>query len=305
MPRCLAAALSLLLVLLSGRLPASPCEGLTLTRALLTDRVEDREPGDAVTQVTDQGALFAFTEVEGGAGRTLVHRWSHQGDIAADIPLAVRGDRWRTWSSKNLGLRRDNNWQVEVLDDQGCVLTVLALNPAPDPLLAPVQQLLERGQLGDAKLALAGLQKAHPDKAAQLNGQIRPWLVLASAQREIREDQLYLARSRLEGLDSPDQSLIRRRDQALMELAARQRVLDHELALKLEARESLARDKPLPCALTEEEVDDWLASAGLEALTVMDRVAGETRLEMELLDTRTGTSHTLTLPCVGTPGSPR
>lgn len=300
MPRLIRPLLAALLLPVSAAASAQACDGLVLARALLTSEIDNREPGKEVRAVSDQPALFAFTEVLEGNGRTLVHRWRHDGEVAAEITLSIRGDRWRTWSSKNLGLRRDNGWQVDILDDSGCLLTRLTLNAAPDPLLAPVRALLEAGELGDAKLALARLEQQHPDKAGALAAEIRPWLVLASAEQEIEEDQLYLAQSRLDALVSDDGALVQQRDAALARLAERKRLLDHELALKLEAMETMARDKPLHCELTARNLDDWLTTAPLSSVTVMDRVNGRQRLEMEVLDTRTGTSHTLSVPCAET-----
>lgn len=280
---------------------AAQCDGMTVSRALITDRVDNREPGNEVIAVDGHSALFAFTEVRDGNGQTLLHRWYHDDEPVADIRLSIRGDRWRTWSSKNLGLRRDNRWHVEIINEAGCVLEVLSLGNMDLAALEPIKALLAQGLLADAKEQLAALSAQQPDQAQGWQAHMRPRLALASARQEIEEDQLYVARARLEALASRDPALTQQRDQAMEELEARQRALDSDTALKLASRERLASDKPAPCNLIEMELEQWLASDELDALTVMERRDDTDSAQLTLLDSRTGTSHELSLGCLSSP----
>src|SRR5690606_39572099 len=55
-------------------------------------------------------------------GETLVHRWFFNDVLQAEVKLSVAGDRWRTWSRKNIGNNRDGSWKVTVVTASGCEL---------------------------------------------------------------------------------------------------------------------------------------------------------------------------------------
>ena len=55
-------------------------------------------------------------------GKTVLHRWEYNGQVMAEVPLAVGGPRWRTYSSKNLEPLWLGEWAVSVVDDKGNVL---------------------------------------------------------------------------------------------------------------------------------------------------------------------------------------
>lgn len=93
-------------------------------RAQFTSNVQDREPVDEVSEYEVTGEpLYFFTEIENGAGQTITHRWLHEGEVQAEVPLEVGSDSWRTWSSKELTPELEGEWTVEVVDAQGNTLT--------------------------------------------------------------------------------------------------------------------------------------------------------------------------------------
>lgn len=95
-----------------------------VARAQFTSKVEDREPVDEVSDFeAQQEPLYFFTEVKNGAGQTITHRWTHDGEVMAEVPLEVGSDSWRTWSSKEFVPGWDGEWTVEVVDAQGNTLT--------------------------------------------------------------------------------------------------------------------------------------------------------------------------------------
>ncbi|HEX7047897.1 MAG TPA: DUF2914 domain-containing protein [Gammaproteobacteria bacterium] len=95
-----------------------------VARAQFTSKVENREPVDEVSQEfqAEQEPLYFFTEVKNAAGETITHRWMHNGEVVAEVPLQVGSDSWRTWSSKEFIPEWEGEWTVEVVDSQGNTL---------------------------------------------------------------------------------------------------------------------------------------------------------------------------------------
>ena len=56
------------------------------------------------------------------SGSQVTHRWKLDGDVMAEIPFDIGGDRWRVWSSKRLMPGFDGTWTAEVVQD-GKVVT--------------------------------------------------------------------------------------------------------------------------------------------------------------------------------------
>ncbi len=100
----------------AARPPGLP-EAARVARALFTTRVERREPVDEVLvlDTRDRQVLF-FTDLRGLQGRTVVHRWRHEGRTVAEVPFAVGGPRWRVYSRKRLDPGSVGRWTVVVVD---------------------------------------------------------------------------------------------------------------------------------------------------------------------------------------------
>jgi hypothetical protein len=100
-----------------------PARAGSVARAQFTTAVVEREPTDALDVVgTDLSKVYFFTELMDLEGRTVTHRWSHEGALAAEVSFAVGGPRWRVHSSKNLMPDWTGSWTVYVVDDAGRVL---------------------------------------------------------------------------------------------------------------------------------------------------------------------------------------
>jgi len=69
------------------------------------------------------GKLYAFTRIVGAEGDTRVyHKW-YRGDVlVADVPLNVRSNDWRTWSTKNVQPDWTGDWRVVVVSEDGSIL---------------------------------------------------------------------------------------------------------------------------------------------------------------------------------------
>jgi hypothetical protein len=100
-----------------------------IARASFTTAIDNREPVDEVTELTnDTTKIYYFTEIRGLEGQTLNHRWEQNGVVQANIAFTVGGNRWRIWSSKNLQPEWTGEWQVMVVDEAGNVLSQNSFN---------------------------------------------------------------------------------------------------------------------------------------------------------------------------------
>lgn len=96
-----------------------------VTRALFTRRVNDLEPVDAVSVLTnDITRVTYFTEITGMAGQTITHRWEYNGKVVLEKRLEVGSSRWRAYSSKKLDPAWLGEWKASVVDVAGGTLSV-------------------------------------------------------------------------------------------------------------------------------------------------------------------------------------
>jgi len=105
--------------------PASPApsaasamatEAPDVALARFTTAVEDREPIDAVSFLpNDRREVLFFTDLRHLGGETVVHRWEYAGQVMAEVPFEVGGDRWRIWSSKTLRPQWTGDWTASVV----------------------------------------------------------------------------------------------------------------------------------------------------------------------------------------------
>jgi hypothetical protein len=102
---------------------AAGSPGVALAR--FTTAVEGREPIDAVTFLSNgaREVLF-YTDLRGLEGETVVHRWEFAGEVMAEVPFEVGGERWRVWSSKALRPEWTGDWTASVVGPQGEVLAI-------------------------------------------------------------------------------------------------------------------------------------------------------------------------------------
>jgi hypothetical protein len=90
--------------------------------AVVCTKVENRAPvGASDTFAANVGSLACFSEVHGASGK-VVHLWFYGDKEVAKIELPVKGERWRTWSQKNVPAAWTGAWRVEVRAEDGTVL---------------------------------------------------------------------------------------------------------------------------------------------------------------------------------------
>lgn len=90
--------------------------------AVVGTGVENREPQGVGEEFSSQvGALYCFSEVKNDPG-TLLHVWFHGEKEVARIELPVKGERFRTWSKKQIPQAWTGPFRVEVQTADGKVL---------------------------------------------------------------------------------------------------------------------------------------------------------------------------------------
>ena len=133
--------------------PAAPVQPTgTVARAQFTSAIENREPTDQLTSLTnDQTRVYFFTELKDMANQRATHRWEYKGEVKSEVGFDVGANRWRVFSSKTLDPSWTGEWKVTVVDANGNTLgantfTYVVAPPAPAapaapaPAAAPAQQ---------------------------------------------------------------------------------------------------------------------------------------------------------------------
>jgi hypothetical protein len=117
----LIACLALVVALIPAGLRAESERGIEVARMVLCGGIEGREPYNPSEDFTpDVNRVYCFTEIRNaGSPRTITHRWYFEGRLMAEVPLDVEGERFRTWSSKQVTPGTAGEWRVEVVDEAG------------------------------------------------------------------------------------------------------------------------------------------------------------------------------------------
>lgn len=322
------------LLCVSAFVRGAECGDVALERARFASAVEDREPLGMPSPANEElQALWFFTEIRGGKGRTLHHQWFWQDSLVADIPLDIGGNRWRTWSSKILGARRGDSWRVDLRLDDGCLLGSHTLGDADaviraegdsppvsaaasdEPaiglergtadvaIVADIRRLLAEGDITGARLALA-------NNGGEISGEQRERLTLevslARIAAQVESDELYLAAARLEQLraQSLPADLYERVAVLDRKLSERRNLIDREMARALIVWERVQAETltASDCAEDEPSLRQALLTVpGGEHLMVNAPQRQGDNVIADVLDSRTGLMHRITQRCVRWP----
>lgn len=110
----------------------------SVSRAVFTTGIADREPVDSVTSLGNNVTqIYFFTELKDLAGQTVTHRWEFNDKAMAEIKFEVGAARWRVFSSKTLDPLWLGTWKVSVVDAAGGVLSATTFNYTQAPASAP------------------------------------------------------------------------------------------------------------------------------------------------------------------------
>ena len=103
--------------------PAPAAASDVSVEAVLARSLVDRVPQDTGTAFPDSvGTIILWMRASGAAGQTLHHVWFYGDTEVGDVPLAIGGSPWRSWSRKTVPVQAKGAWHVEIRDDAGTVL---------------------------------------------------------------------------------------------------------------------------------------------------------------------------------------
>ncbi len=91
---------------------------IDISNAVLTSGIIDRKPGTEFNQSVPKyiREVYFYTQVEHANNQTISHRWIFNNQALATIPLEIKSDDYRTWSSKKMSSAWQGTWHVEVLN---------------------------------------------------------------------------------------------------------------------------------------------------------------------------------------------
>ncbi|MFA5162215.1 MAG: DUF2914 domain-containing protein [Elusimicrobiales bacterium] len=97
--------------------PAQPASALKAEKLVIASAVENREPvGETADFPAGTEKAFCWMKVSGAAEGTVTHVWYLEGKKVAEVPLQIKYDPMRTWSSKTVS---PGSWKVEAVDGSG------------------------------------------------------------------------------------------------------------------------------------------------------------------------------------------
>ncbi|MBN1847870.1 MAG: DUF2914 domain-containing protein [Deltaproteobacteria bacterium] len=102
-------------------------EPLIVEDAVICQDVVDRTPVESgFVFSNDIGKVYCFSRVVGAKTDTqITHNWYFNDVQVASVPLNVRSNNWRTYSSKKVMPEYKGNWKVEIVAQDGQVLKQL------------------------------------------------------------------------------------------------------------------------------------------------------------------------------------
>lgn len=95
-----------------------------LSRVQLTSSVYKKEPVDQLPSVITgsekkASKIYLFTQLDNSKGSTIEHQWWYNDKLILRKKFTASGDRWRCYSSKNIGKFRQGEWLIKVVDQNG------------------------------------------------------------------------------------------------------------------------------------------------------------------------------------------
>lgn len=117
-------------LLLAGCACNRNSEGYRLGDAFVSSGIADKEPvGISEHFFSDVEKIYCFSEFFDAEKSTEIrHRWIYKGEVVSDVPLEIKGPRWRTWSMKSIPPGSAGEWKVEIVSSGGKVLKEVLFN---------------------------------------------------------------------------------------------------------------------------------------------------------------------------------
>lgn len=124
----LVSALFMLLAQMSHPVLAAE-SNLKITELAVTTKIVRNKPIDSVHRISSASvkALYCFTRITAPADTdtTIKHVWYRGDEKAGEYELPVKGERWRTYSKKEIQRGWAGDWRVEILDSDGNLLKTI------------------------------------------------------------------------------------------------------------------------------------------------------------------------------------
>ncbi len=100
-----------------------------ISKAVFAKDVIDRTPIDIINDAdSNTKKVFFFTNIRNLTGETITHRWLYKDKVMAEVSFAIKGKRWRVWSSKNIWHTWVGEWKVEVVNSNDEILLQKTFN---------------------------------------------------------------------------------------------------------------------------------------------------------------------------------
>jgi hypothetical protein len=121
-------AAALLLVFSLARLSVAG-DAIRITELAVTTKIVKGNPIDLVRRISSSSvkSLYCFTRMTApeGTDTTIKHVWYNGEEKVGEYELPVKGEKWRTYSKKNIQKGWAGDWRVEVLDSDGKLMKTI------------------------------------------------------------------------------------------------------------------------------------------------------------------------------------
>ena len=102
---------------------------MKISEMVITSKIVKGKPIDSIKRLsssTDKN-LYCYTRITAPVGTDshIKHLWYREDEKVGEQRLPVKGEQWRTYSSKNIKKGLAGDWRVEAVDDSGTVLRIV------------------------------------------------------------------------------------------------------------------------------------------------------------------------------------
>jgi hypothetical protein len=104
-----------------------------LSRVLLVNNIYKKEPVNELSYIVTGNEdsakkAYLFTQIDNRVGQSIEHQWWYKDKIRHKKKFTILGNRWRCYSSKNLGKLQQGKWLVKVIDEKDNTLSTINFN---------------------------------------------------------------------------------------------------------------------------------------------------------------------------------
>jgi hypothetical protein len=137
--------------------PLVQASDINIARTAFSSSIERHEPVNKLNTIQySNQKIYFFTEVKNAHGKKITHQWLHNGWVTQSVTLAIKSNKWRTYSSKSFhpGTPK-GTWTARVLDESGNIITESAIDylgkVATTSQVVPVKTLTDKAKRNDAE----------------------------------------------------------------------------------------------------------------------------------------------------------